>query len=147
MNTHAVHSLRVQITCLNPQPPTDADQSYEFGLQDRNQHLIAGVPQLDGALRFWCDVAVKPHVQSDMPDFNGPYVHGTPGARFLYLSWRRRGAKDWLQRIKIPLVAITWEQIEAAQPGYALAARVAGNRSGTVSLLDGGWIVTIKSEE
>lgn len=147
MSTRAARSLRLQVTCLNPQPALDPNQPHEFGLQDRKQHLTAGVLQPNGALRFCCDATVKARAQSDAPDFVGSYIHGLPGARFLYLSWRRRGAKDWLQRIKIPLMHITWEQIEAVQPGSVLAARIAGDRSGSVPLLDGCWIITAESED
>lgn len=45
------------------------------------------------------------------PDLRGPYVHGRPGARFLYLSWQRapggmfRRAKVMLDSVPAALLA------------------------------------------
>ena len=129
--------IRLQITCAAPPPAIYDGQPTEFGLQDKQQALHPGVSQADGALRFSCEVAVKPHAATGVPDFGGPFVHGPAGARFLYLGWRPPGGA-WIRRFKIPLTPISWEQVAAAQAG-ALAARVSATRSGTVALLGAGW--------
>ena len=65
------------------------------------------------------------------PNFLGPFTHGPPTARFLYISHRRDGAAGWIKRIKVPLSSITWSMIEAARDG-ALETEVDGRSSGTV---------------
>src|SRR5687767_14717218 len=46
----------------------------------------------------------------DADDFRGPYVHGKPGDRFLYLSWvdvdDATGTPAMFSRIKVMLAAI-----------------------------------------
>jgi uncharacterized protein DUF5990 len=137
MPTSPPTRIRLQITCESPPPATYNGQRTEFGLQDKQQGLHAGVSQPDGALHFACEVAVKLHAKTDAPDFGGPFVHGPTSARFLYLGWRPLGGA-WIRRFKIPLAPISWEQIAAGQAG-ALAAHVSATRSGTVALLGAGW--------
>ena len=132
--------IRLQITCEAPPASIYNGQPTEFGLQDKQQALHPGVSQPDGALRFACELAMKPHATTGAPDFGGPFVHGPAGARFLYLGWRPLGGA-WIRRFKIPLAPIGWEQIAAGQAG-ALAARVSAARSGAVALLGAGWTAT-----
>ena len=49
-------------------------------------------------------------------DWKGPYVHGRPGERFLYLNWGQQQSDTWhgLRRAKIPLGLIPTELIEKA---------------------------------
>jgi hypothetical protein len=126
------------IACAVPPPATYNGQPTEFGLQDKQQILRPGTPLPDGALRFGCEVTVKPHTTTGAPDFGGPFVHGPAGARFLYLGWRQLGS-TWIKRFKISLASISWEQIAAGQTG-ALIARVSTTHSGTVALLGAGWM-------
>jgi hypothetical protein len=137
MATTTPTRIRLQLTCEDPPLSNYDGQPTEFGLQDKQQALHAGVSQPDGAIRFACEVAVKPHATTSRPDFGGPFAHGPAGARFLYLGWRPPGGA-WIRRFKIPLTPISWEQIAAAQAG-ALAARVSATRSGTVALQGAGW--------
>jgi uncharacterized protein DUF5990 len=126
--------LRLRIICEQPPPDTYAGQPTEFGLQDKQQALHPGSRLADGSLAFMCEVVVmKPHAGTGSPDFGGPFVHGPPGARFLYLGWRPPGGA-WIRRFKIPFTGIGWDQIAAGRlPKGALAARVSAARSGTVS--------------
>ena len=51
--------------------------------------------------------------KSGEPVFVGPFAHGTPSGRFLYLSWRNAlGGFD--QRLKLSLTTITWDNIHEA---------------------------------
>ena len=65
-------------------------------------------------------------------DFRGPFVHGKPGARFLYLVWgdlAEDGSFDMVQRLKIGLSGLDDTVIAAArQPGVVL--------QGSLSLTD-----------
>jgi hypothetical protein len=105
----------------------DLPEAVAIGLQDKQQAVHAGKAGPDGAWRFQCSVAVKGSDAADPPAFSGPFVHGTPGARFLYLSWKRAdgGAAPWVQRVKIPLSGISWELV---QSGQVLEADITGRK-------------------
>ena len=65
--------------------------------------------------------------------------------RFVYLTYRVPDGESWqiYRRLKVPLDEIGWEQVEASLAAeQALQARVSGLRSGTVPLLDGGWMAS-----
>ena len=50
------------------------------------------------------------------PDLRGPYVHGRPGARFLYLSWVRP-PDGMFRRAKLMLEAIPDDLLAPEGPG------------------------------
>jgi hypothetical protein len=126
-------------------PPSIAveERPAEFGLQDNTQALQPGVARADASLCFSCEAIVKLHRQTGAPDFGGAFIQGPAGGRFLYLSWRAPGGA-WIRRLKIPLAGVTWEQVAQAarSPAGVLLARVSGAGSGTVPLLDGGWVAS-----
>ena len=55
-------------------------------------------------------------------DVTGPYVEGRPGARFVYLSWRRDGAM--FRRAKLMLDAVPTDVLRAAERSGSLVARL-----------------------
>jgi hypothetical protein len=55
------------------------------GLQSGSDEIVRGTETLDG-VHFDIVVGVKTG-RDGAPDFTGPFVHGRPGERFLYLSW------------------------------------------------------------
>ncbi len=55
-------------------------------------------------------------------ELRGPYVHGKPGARFLYLSWQQQGS-GMFRRAKLMLDAVPPELLDQAEHG-GLAARL-----------------------
>ena len=138
MSTSPPTRLHLLITCDAPPPAIYQGQPTEFGLQDKQQALRTGAALPGGALRFDCELEIKPHAATGAPDFGGAFVHGPASARFLYLGWRPPGGA-WIKRFKIPLAPIGWEQVAAAQAG-ALATRIDTTRSGTVALLGAGWV-------
>jgi hypothetical protein len=99
-------------------------------------------------LVFEFDVIVDGEVAGGGPRFLGPFVHGPPTARFVYLRVGRAAGQpdtEWNRRVKIPLKAIGWAQIRALKPGERLSARIGsrardgGPACATVPLLGGGW--------
>lgn len=94
--------LRVTLVCNTLLP---VDEPATVGIQDKDRHIIEGIPTRDGAFEFSCAVEVRSK-GADAIDFHGRCVHGTSAARFLYLSWKRtiESATPWVQRVKIPLV-------------------------------------------
>jgi hypothetical protein len=57
-------------------------------------------------------------------ELRGPYVHGRPGARFLYLSWAHE-PEGMFRRAKLMLDAVPAELLAAADAGPGLLGRLA----------------------
>ena len=137
------HGVRLRLICLTPPPAHHEHRPTAFGLQDKTQVVHPGHVQADGAVHYEFEVQVKRNAATAAPRFLGPYVHGTPADPFLYLSWRHTEPEQapWIRRLKVPLSAITWEQIEKAgrAADSRIEASVSGRGSGTVSLLGDGW--------
>jgi hypothetical protein len=82
--------------------------------------------------------------------FLGPYVHGSPEARFLYLNSGQLAGDPgscWTRRAKIWLSDITAEQVRAAlaDPGAVLESEIEGTSTdggpvcASTPLLGDGW--------
>lgn len=133
------HSVHLRLICLNPPPLEYEGTPAEFGLQDKNGSLLAGTPRVEGALVF--DIRVDVMLEGNYPNFLGPYTHGTPLGRFLYLGYRRAGSDEWIKRLKVRLGGITKAQVEEAlQNDGVIEARVDGRGAASVRLLV-GWTV------
>ena len=55
-------------------------------------------------------------------ELRGPFVHGRPGGRFLYLSWQQQGS-GMFRRAKLMLDVLSPEVLDRAEHG-GLAARL-----------------------
>lgn len=105
----------------------------------------------DSKIEFELEVTVKTAKSSSEPDFFGPYVQGTVGARFFYLcvgNLVRDGEPQWAGRVKIPFTGIDWPKVDAATNTncYLFARYRASNDNGgpvfaSVKLLYDGWAV------
>ena len=84
----------------------------QFGLQDKDNSLLAGRVDETGGITFDIDVEVRTH-SNGMPVLTGAFTHGPPAERFLYLSWRNVGG-DYAQRFKLSLGSITQGQVDHA---------------------------------
>lgn len=140
---HATRTIRFRLICLNP-------PAGHFGLQDKNRDIIPGEILADNQLAFSFELAVKQISRGGPPcppvNFTGKFAHGIVKERFLYLTLKAQNSDDsWriVQRIKVHLKSITREQIEIllANPSAYLEAQVEGQRTGSVPLLDDGWVV------
>lgn len=111
-----------------PLPAIDKEMLEAVGLQDKKQNILPGEEQPDGWVAFRCEASVK--VDRDQAVFAGPWVHGSPQARFLYISWKRKSdeGSPWIQRIKIPLKVQDALVREAITTGKAMCADVTGRR-------------------
>jgi len=133
------HTIHLRLICVNPPPLELEGAPAEFGLQDKDGHLLAGAPRGNDALVY--DFSVDVLLDGKFPNFLGPYTHGTPLGRFLYLSYRRASSGDWIKRLKIRLGSITRDQVEAAlQAGRVIEGTVDGRGAARVHLSD-GWTV------
>jgi len=119
--------IKLTVICLNPPPEDWQGQPTVFGLQDKDQRVIVGVPRPAlgaRALAFTCELDVKAGDDS-MAIFSGAFAHRPPKDRHLYVSYKRAApdASEWIRRIKISLTDIAWEFIEsAARDGKTLEA-------------------------
>lgn len=131
--------VRFSVICVNPLPKP-------FGLQDKNRDIVEGELLPDGRLQFWLELKVK-EVEDGPPNFTGPYAHGRPLERFLYLT-QKTTEGTITRRVKLHLKTITWEQVQAVldNPDAYLEAAVDSRMTGTVPLLGDGWTVETKSE-
>jgi hypothetical protein len=82
-------------------------------------------------LTFECTVRVNDRRNNGSPNFLGPWTHGPPADRFIYIDIGKfAGQSDspWERRIKVPLDGITWSLIEkaAVDPKAVLEARLTG---------------------
>lgn len=108
--------LTVLLICQDTPPPEREGRAMEFGAQDKAGVLHRGVPEGERALRFALRIVARPAADGEV-DFAGPFVHGVPQGRFLYLGYRPLGETTWTRRWKIPLAALTWSQMLAAYEG------------------------------
>lgn len=143
--------FRIRIVGL-PAAACGPAQRIEAGVQggeeiEQSQAPVGEALEFDGELRLKAPVRQG----AASPVFLGPYTHGPPTGRFLYISWTGEvgGPRQMFRRMKIPLGTISWEQIERVQrdPHARLVATVRGtDRKGgpacaTVPLEGGGWRV------
>ena len=120
--------IRLRLIHDGVQPGPAVAEPVDFGIQDKKGETHAGKPSKGRLLQFNIDIAVT---TSGQPVFSGPFAHGPPAGRFLYLSWKKRGRHEhpWAWRIKMPLSNIDPTLIRQAQkPGHCLEADVVGRR-------------------
>jgi len=73
-------------------------------------------------LVFTCTVGLK-QGKDGQPDFNGPYVQGHAGERFVYISigtYAGVAGSAWGRRLKIPLRGITHSMLETKDNAMAV---------------------------
>jgi hypothetical protein len=94
-----------------------------FGIQDKGRHLTPPVLDANG------DTIFEITATTSDAGLTGPFVHGKPGERFLYLGWRpANGPPDaWIRRWKISLKSL---------PAEAETAEIAINEAETKNV----WI-------
>ena len=112
--------------------------------------LVQAAAASPAAIIFEFETLVEGALPDGRPRIIGPYVHGPPGARFVYLCVGQLAGQPgspWTRRVKVPLGWLSWGLIEALEPGTRLEARIAGRaRDGgpacaSVPLLGPGWRV------
>ena len=114
--------IQVHIHCRNlPGTNFDGRTSLRLGLQ-KGKEVIEDVPADVESVSFTVPLRVATNPKSGQPNFLGPFAHGTPEDRFLYLCWGERKAEGWdgFRRAKIRLNHLGWEclreSVETAKP-------------------------------
>ena len=132
-------TIHLRLICDHPPPTEYGGQVAEFGWQDKKQQLYPGLILPDGSRQF--DLTVQLKERDGQLDFAGGMVHGPPGKRFIYLSYRFAAANSpWIKRIKIPLSALTRERLQQVGPGEIWQTKVDGRQAATIHLQAEDWV-------
>jgi hypothetical protein len=117
-----------------PGPAKPAYEAVHVGVQ-RRREVVDLVPGDAAEARWDLQVEVAPGRDGGL-DFRGPWVHGKPGERFLYLSWGELGSEgqfSMFRRAKLWLGTIGTEQLQQAiETGAVVEGRLSltGRRGG-----------------
>lgn len=118
--------LNLRIILESPPPGVD------YGLQQgggANYEVTQKQRSKTGDLRFEFDARVR-EGKDGSPVLLGPFVHGPPQERFVYLdigTYAGQTGTQWSGRLKIPLRGIDWDMVkQATRPSYVLETRVPG---------------------
>jgi hypothetical protein len=108
-------NLKIRLLTSDTAPPSPDGTGYRFGLQDSNGRIHIGTPREDGKLAFDFTLTVKTGPDPRTPVFTGPFASGRRDERFVYLSWQRRDAQGYINRVKVRLADLDWSLVCAAQ--------------------------------
>ena len=118
--------LTFRITLESPPPGVD------YGLQKgggSNYEVTQKQRSKTGDLQFEFSARVR-EGKDGLPVFLGPFVHGSPQERFVYLdigTYAGQTETPWSRRLKIPLRGITWDMVkQASRTAHVLETRVPG---------------------
>ena len=115
MNPTPIH-VTIRLHCIDfPGRHFDGKSDIKVGPQKGDE----GVDDVFGDAKqadFLFDLRVERNAKTGKPNFLGPYAHGKPDERFLYLSWGVRTGPvfQMFRRAKIPLTHLDWATVEAA---------------------------------
>jgi Family of unknown function (DUF5990) len=136
--------ITLRVVVLDPPP------GVAWRMQRGREGLVDAVSAADGALIFEAPVRVGGRRADGGPNLLGPFAHGRPDDRFLYVNSGTSAGQPgspWSRRAKVRLGGIGWDLVDHAlgDPRTVLEARLEGTgRDGGpacagVALLDGGW--------
>ena len=136
--------IPLRVTVLRTPPDV------RFAMQRGKSERLAPTRCGAATLTFDLNVRIAERRGGGAPNVLGPYAHGTPDDRFLYLcSGTAAGQLNtpWTRRAKIKTGGITWPLVHAvlACNGAFLEVQIEGRaRDGgpccaSVALLEGGW--------
>jgi hypothetical protein len=101
--------------------------SYRFGLQDKDQNIVAGERRPDGKLGFDFTLKAKKGRDPRYPVFTGRFASGPVDDRFVYLSWWAIDRGDYINRVKARLATVDWKMVRASRKqGRPITADMTG---------------------
>ncbi len=112
-----------------------------LGIQ-KGREVVDDVPAEGDGVTFAATLRVGGR-ENGGPNFLGPYAHGKPEDRFLYLCWGERTAGGWelFGRAKVPLAHLGWDRLnrswDAEGPitlSVSMTARRGGPACGSVEV-------------
>ncbi|MBA3439917.1 MAG: hypothetical protein H0T92_08630 [Pyrinomonadaceae bacterium] len=108
--------ITIKIRCQNlPGRVWEGRHAVRLGVQ-KGDGVIDDVPADEKHVTFSVPLRVERNPKTLKPNFRGPFAHGTPDERFIYLSWGERHAGVWVmfRRAKIHLNHLDWKTVEYA---------------------------------
>ena len=118
--------LRFRIILESPPPGVD------YGLQKgggNDYEVTQKQRSKTGDLQFEFDARLK-EGKDGLPVLLGPFVHGPPQERFVYLdigTYAGQTGTPWSRRLKVPLRGLTWDMVkQASRAAHVLETRVPG---------------------
>ena len=118
--------LRFRIVLESPPPGVD------YGLQKgggNDYEVTQKQRSKTGDLQFEFNARLKEGKDGE-PVLLGPFVHGPPQERFVYLdigTYAGQTDTHWSRRLKIPLRGITWDMVkQASRATHVLETHVPG---------------------
>jgi len=115
MNPTQVH-ITIRLHCIDfPGRDFDGKADIKVGPQKGDEvvdDVFGDAKQAD----FLLELRVERNTKGGKPNFLGPYAHGKPGERFLYLCWGVRSGPHFqmFRRAKIHLSHLDWATVETA---------------------------------
>lgn len=112
---------QVNLHIVLVKPPAGVPYALQKG-SGNNFTLEQPQTSTGGDLLFTCAVGVKPG-KDGWPDFNGPFVQGPAGERFVYIgigAFAGVAGSTWQRRLKIPLRGITNAMLDAKDDAGAV---------------------------
>ena len=106
----------IALRCFNlPGVRFEERTAVRLGVQ-KDTEIVQDVSADADSVTFDIPLRVAPNAKSGEPNFLGPYAHGTPEQRFIYLTWGefKDGNWDMFRRAKIQLGHLTWNDIRKA---------------------------------
>lgn len=108
--------VTIELVCRDL-PGTAAGQAgnLRLGIQ-RGREVTEDVPVDVEEIIFRFALEARLDPASHHPIFVGAHAQGTPAERFVYLCWGQRDGTAFLteMRTKIPLPALTWDEVRSA---------------------------------
>jgi hypothetical protein len=118
--------IRFRIILESPPPGVD------YGLQKgggNDYEVTQKQRSKTGDLKFEFDARLK-EGKDGLPVLLGPFVHGPPQERFVYLdigTYAGQTDTPWGRRLKVPLREITWDMVkQVSRTAHVLETRVPG---------------------
>lgn len=107
--------VTIELVCRDL-PGTAAGQAgnLRLGIQ-RGKEVTEDVPVDREEISFRFTLEARPN-PGGRPVFTGAHAQGTPAERFVYLCWGQRDGTTFVteMRTKIPLGALTWDEVRSA---------------------------------
>lgn len=106
--------IRLRIHCRHlPGTSFEGRTAVRLGIQ-RGSEVIEDVPADAERVTFTIPLRVRKSPETGKPNFLGPFAHGTPEDRFLYLCWGERNGEIWegFRRAKVRLNPLGGERLE-----------------------------------
>jgi hypothetical protein len=121
-----VLEILLEIRCYNlPGLQVGEHRAVRLGIQKR-QEVIDDVPVDAEEITFTAPVRVE-FKPTGTANFLGPFVHGNPKEKFIYLCWGERHGEEWkgFSRVKLQLFPISHTLLfRAADTNTPLKVRI-----------------------